>query len=648
MKKICSLMLALVMIVAVFAVISIPTSAAVDGEWSVYTAKSQYLDDFTGLPRNIPGYKYVDGVGLQTISPSAEDRAGTTPYVTLQTTNVVNIRNGVYLQVRVDDFSYDASDAWFSFHIWDQQNVEPGKQGDDHGYGVETTIRVKTGKQSNETNADNKNLWAGALDSLQWFSDVEAGVRVLHGNDSTTQSETQDKGADDGKIYDANFNNFDENGKPIMTLEIKWNPDKNMCEVFINGAPAPSDFNQKVDDHFKSKDYMAYVGFSMQNNVTGGVADATILAFGEKEEDASAPIGDDSREPEVMTFDYADIEDASTISKGEPAIILNGSADESNSTGKPSAYNGNLISVNDEGFVQIKANNDGSATATFRVKDDVSFDAKDFPIVVVITKNFCKCEYKIDETTFEEIPECLCSERISTMAMAGDVVTDDPNENFWSKKNDATGEGDKYIENYLDEDGNSYLYFMTDWSDTELLHRIGQGAAMEGRIHGVRVDISGVNVIDAGRDTFEICQIAFFKTEAEARAYAKDYISALADVEIPDDGSGNDDETEEDTEDNTEPVTEPTTEPTTEPVTEPTTEPVTEPTTEPATEPEKETEAKTEANKKPAEKETEKNDDDKTVNVNVNAGCGGTVGFGTLAVVALAGAGLLTFRKKKD
>ena len=77
MKKICSLMLALVMIVAVFAVISIPTSAAVDGEWSVYTAKSQYLDDFTGLPRNIPGYKYVDGVGLQTISPSAEDRAGT-------------------------------------------------------------------------------------------------------------------------------------------------------------------------------------------------------------------------------------------------------------------------------------------------------------------------------------------------------------------------------------------------------------------------------------------------------------------------------------------------------------------------------------------------------------------------------------------
>ena len=80
---------------------------------------------------------------------------------------------------------------------------------------------------------------------------------------------------------------------------------------------------------------------------------------------------------------------------------------------------------------------------------------------------------------------------------------------------------------------------------------------MEGRIHGLRIDIENMKITEPGRDTFEICQVAFFKTEAEARAYAKDYISALADVEIPDDGSDNEDETEEDTEDNTEPVTEP-------------------------------------------------------------------------------------------
>lgn len=620
MKKICSLMLALFMIIATFAVISIPTAAA-DGQWSVYTAKSQYLDDFTGLPRNIPGYKYVTGEGLKA---SSGTNPNSTPWVTIQTTEKVDLRQGVYMQVRVDDFSYSGY-SWFSFHVWDSQNVEPGKQGDEHGYGVETLIRVVDG----DLNDNDKNKWPGNLNALQWYTDFEEGNRIPVAVEYATTNKNEDAKLD--RVYNDTFNTYDKDQNPILTLEIKWlNPG---FSVTINGAPAPDGFAQGMYDFFKTNgnDYQAHIGFTLQNPTVGGVAEATVLKFGTSATDAKAPIGDDKRDVEPVDVSFAEIADAETVEKGQPAIVLDGTTDF-DSKGKPSGYNGNKMSVDENGFVHIKANSDGIATATFRVKDDVSFDAKDFPIVLIITRNFCTCTYEPDENG-DPIVKCDCGEQISTKALAGKIMEADTGRDFKTMANESGENGKKFVKNYTDEAGNSYLSMVTNWLDTSLL--VMSGKAMEGRIHGVRVDIGGVRIAEPGRDSLDICQVAFFRTVEEADAYAKAYIAEIGEIEIPEDPT-----VEENTQAPEETGTTPE-ETESETLEETGTEA---PETDTADTSVDETDAPTETVAPDKGDETEPTKDPVgnggNQQVDVNVGCSGTVGFGALAIVALAGAGL--------
>ena len=159
MKKVLSILLAAAMLITAFVVVAVPVSAT-DGEWSVYTIKSQYLDSQKGtdMLRDIPGYEYTDE-GLKLIPGEWVDSA---PYATLQTTDKYDFTTGVYLQVRIDDFSYDAGDSWFGFSIWDTDGgVELGKQGGEYGLGVETLIHMNKGDKAVESD---KTTWAGALD----------------------------------------------------------------------------------------------------------------------------------------------------------------------------------------------------------------------------------------------------------------------------------------------------------------------------------------------------------------------------------------------------------------------------------------------------------------------------------------------------
>ena len=271
------------------------------------------------------------------------------------------------------------------------------------------------------------------------------------------------------------------------------------------------------------------------------------------------------------------------------------------------------MSVDENGFVNVTANSDGIATATFRLKDDVSFDAKDFPIVLIITRNFCTCTYEVGDD-YNYIEECACGERISTKALAGDIMEPDTARDFYTKIDEYGEGGKKYVRNYTDEAGNSYLSMMTDWRNLDLLvMKDGTSKIMEGRIHGVRVDITGVKIAEPGRNSFDICQIAFFRNEADAEAYAKSYISEIAEIEIPEDET-----VENATEDETETTVE------------------------------SETTVETTVDTAPETTPTDDGKDDGDKNVNVNVGCSGTVGLGAIAIVALAGAGLLTFRKKED
>ncbi len=609
MKKICSLFLAIVMIAATFAAISIPV-AAVDGDWAVYTLKSQDLDGYNGIMHNVAGYEYTDE-GFSIIPPDEEDAQYGTPYVTAQTKDKVDIKNdGVYMKVRVDDFTY-GGDIWFSFHVWTDMNIEPGKQGPDYGYGIETLIKTKSGSNYDP---EDTSTYPGALYSLHWYSDPAEGERNDHGSQMATATSADDKNNNDKYIFQDDFNKFDEEGRPIFILEIKWREDSSALgnpdgipEMYINGAKAPDALNLKMADIYKSQDYKAYVGFSLQNSNLGGAGAFTILEFGTYEGDATTPLGDDSQEPIIKAVKWADTQSADSVPVGNPAITLNGDSDQSDSKGKPSAYNGNKLVVNEKGFVTLNGNEDGHATISLSVKDDISYAAEDFPVMLLVFKNLCTCPSKFDYVTEDLKIDCQCEEKFTVFPHVGNSPKDDTRCKLVTLQNETAG--DAFIGSGKDNQDNTYLYVMADLKD------------LEGRIHGFRLDVDGLVIDEPGRKTFDLCMAAFFRNTDEAQAYAKAYIEAMAEVEFKDPNGGEENTTtpsEEETTTSSEEV-------------------------KPEEKPAETTTAK-------AETKTEKNTEAKTEeqNVNVNVGCGSTVGFGALAVICLAGAGLISFRKKED
>ena len=362
MKKFLSLLLVTAMLVAT-AVAAVVVVSAIDGDWSVYAPKSQYLDGYADIMRDVPGYEYTDE-GLKMIPATWKD---SNPYATFQTTDPIDIREGVYLKVRVDQFSYDADNGWFGVRIWDQENVELGKLGDDYGYGVETIIRYvgTTGSYEDNYNENDPKTWAGAKSTLEWYKDLEEGQRISCINTSENDA-----------LY--NFE-FDEEKHPLLTLKIEWDDANEGCVVYINDVPAPDEYNSALNRYFEPLDYMAYVGFSLQNSKTGGTIGCTILEFGTCEEDATFPMGNDSAQPEINVNEVAPLADASAIAEGEPAIVLNGVKAESNVAGKPTSVIGNIISVKEDNSVNVIANTDNKASIKYIVNNYVSYAVEDFP-----------------------------------------------------------------------------------------------------------------------------------------------------------------------------------------------------------------------------------------------------------------------------
>ncbi len=662
MKKILSILLAAAMLVTTLVVFALPTSAATQGEWSVYTAKSQDLG-LSAVLRDIPGYQYTEE-GLKMIPGEWEN---STPYATFQTTNEVDISLGVYLRVRVDDFSYDAGDSWFGFSFWDQENVELGNQGDEYGYGVETLIRVNKGTESAYDQND-KNTWPGSVRSLEWYKDLEEGNRV-----KCTQKTTE------FKKYE---NEFDENGKPIITIEVRWDEENECCTVFVNNSPAPDEYNQALNSYFESKNYSAYVGFSIQNSKLGGTVACTILEYGIDKETAVVPQGEDSKAPEIFSNEYGDMIDSSTVPAGRPAVLLTGGSEAL--AIKPTSVQGNKIVVNDDNSINVSSNTDNMASVMFRIHNDITYEVKDFPAVLIIVRNFCTCTY-ID-IDYDDIPDevCSCLEKINTLALAGEVIADD-------SKYSASSSVTEFA-TFVDNDGNEYLYFIADWSD---MTAEGAENHIEGRIHGVRIDVSGMKgTTDPERNNFDICEVGFFRDSNEAKAYFFDdftprVISPEEETTTVEETTVEETTVEETTVEETT-VEETTVEETTveettveettveettveettveettveettveettveETTVEETTveETTVEETTVEETTVEETTVAETTAKETettPVEKPTETEKTTETEEAPAEAGCSGVVGVGAIAVVALAAAGLISFKKKED
>ncbi len=592
MKRFFSLILAGVMLISTLCICLVNVSAA-KGEWSVYTEKGQYRDTFTGVYQDIPGYKYTSE-GLELVSPGWKD---STPYATFQTTDLVNIKEGVFLQVRLNEFTYDAGDKWVQFNILDKREDEYDEENGGYGLGVKTLIRIKSGAGANYDGNDTSN-WAGALSSLEWQDRRDPTQTVKCSQDPA-----------DKALW---ANEYDEQNRPIYTLEIKWNDAYDCCEVFINNSPAPQQYNDALTKHFKKSGFMAYIGFSMQNNIKAGKANATIINYGTCYDDAEIPVGDDSAEPIEYVNEVAAMEDSSKVAQGEPAIRITGSSASSQVAGKPA---GNRVIVKDDDSTNVTSDTSNFASVTFRVSNEYTYEITDFPIVMIITRNFCTCAYVDQDGDGNKDAACNCDEKFNTYVLGGDVIN--PSDEYITVTNPLPG-----FAPHEDEEGNTYLCLIADTRNMLESNKIS------GRINAIRIDNYVMKGADPDRNNFDICEIAFYRTEEEANAY---FTSLMESIGASVGGNTVPDDTDI-------PTDVPTDEPTEEP-------------TETLTEDDEESEEPTQ-NNSGSDKETDTSVSTGNGNTGKDTdetgGCGSIIGSSMLSIIIIAGIGFVFFKKKEE
>lgn len=457
MKKILALIIASTMIISLFVVLSVP-AAAIDGDWIVYSKADHEMEDFEGDPMSIPGYEYTDE-GLSVIPADWKDF---TPGAGVRRKELSDITEGVYMQVRIDEFSYEA-DGWFNFNIYSQSKMKPGKTDvEKWGYGVQTLVRYR---------AANDDFL------VEW----KTGGFANSGN-STVPSD---------KIV------RDDEGRFILDFTVEY--DGNTFSIAINGVSAPNTVVAYMNELYTQEE--AYVGFNLQNSVKGGKCACTVLKYGTSEANATEPAGDDSRDPWNNYISIAELAPATSVEAGEPAVFMN--ADRVNSDSKKSPVaGGGRFEVNEADYSSHAIVEKSSFTATFEVRNDVSYSIDDFPAVIILVKNLCTCEDDV---------ECWGVESADLYLMTGEIIGADAQH----KVKELYIMGD----NTIVINGEKYLAFYYDMNDASW--------DAEGRINGARFDFNQILYNTPGRNSFDVIYSAFFASVDEAIAYTENYLTEL-------------------------------------------------------------------------------------------------------------------------
>ena len=578
MKRILSTLLVAAMLLSLVIVAAVPASAA-DGDWTTYATASEYADGAEKSP--IPGYKYEGGAKM-----IPADFTNKIPFGTIQTKNKVNLKDGLYMEVRIDEFSWDASDEWININLWSQPMIEPGSSNPMYGHGVQTLLR-NTYTPATDDAPESAVLKINNQDRIYYINEFE---RVNY----TDAEKTEKKEAV-----------VDLLGGETIKFDVRYN--NGAYTVSINGIPAPQKVNDYIAETFK--DGMVYVGVTLRNSTTGGKAACTITKFGTSADKATTPSGDDSAAPINNTSSVAPIADPSTVEAGKPAVFLTGDLANSDLKSTPNTLKGTIFSINDDYTIRMSAAI-SSIDCGLSVKNDVSYDIKDFPYVMVLMKNFCTC----DDPT-----ECYAVETVNMYLMCGDVLS--ANDKVRILEFDVCREPlvvkEDTTVNGVEIEAGNYLYFFTNCLDASF--------NPEGRINAVNVGMSGLKVAEEGRNYADMVFTGFFRTEKEGIAYVYDYLGLEAE--------GGEDTDEETTVESDEETTE---------AVEDTTAAVD--TDEETTE--KKADATTAAKDDDDKKEDDK-DDDKDEDVNI--GCSAVVGTGVVAIVAVVTAcGFVSFKKKED
>ena len=352
MKKIISVLVIASMILSLGVIV--PAAADIEGDWMTYRQANDYheVDPETGEEpayKAAPGYMYTEE-GFTTIPA---DYTGTSPYFNVQSKEKQSLKDGVYLEFRVDDFSYrgedSMSDEWINISLWDTVNIAPGQTN--HGSGWFVLLRGEGG-----------------------------GTAVNVGQCATIQTTEEATGY--SNLYDSATDvnpELDDEGREIYTLEVEWVDDKyviSICGVTLGCSQQTTELLEGID-----KNGEFYVGVSFHSGAKDGKAAMTILKYGESKESATTPLGTDSKEPEVNNNIVADMMDPNEIPANQPGIYWDASLYSTPATGSL-----DMVALGDNGYRVI-----ASASACFfgwNVRKDISYAAEDFPVVAMMVRDF--------------------------------------------------------------------------------------------------------------------------------------------------------------------------------------------------------------------------------------------------------------------
>ncbi len=343
MKKMIALSVTALLLMTACFVMTLPVSA-VDGvdEWFCIRSPWDYNG---GIYTPAPGHRYTE----EGFTCLPADYTGMTPYFTLQTKENHCIQDGVYMELRIDDFSYGGTnnaDHWISFNLSPIENVTIGAA--DYADNVCTLIR-------------------GA-------GDGEAVV------ESYTTTQSNGTFAHQGNVDIAIP--LDKEGREIYTFEIRY--DEGQYEILICGTPIQGSMAISEQLNRIDPDGNFRVGVTFKSDVVDGTAACSILRYGTQEKDAVPPAGTDYDEPDANMLAFGEPIDPATVPTGRPALLWD--ATKTSFLYDPAGRNLKLTPNEENGYHMVAAAENPYFTWT--VKNALTYQAEDFPVLAMLLKGY--------------------------------------------------------------------------------------------------------------------------------------------------------------------------------------------------------------------------------------------------------------------
>ncbi len=357
MKKLILLALAAIMVLSMIPAMAFTASAAPkdfeypepsDDFWSVWRDPDDYALEEGEPYRPACGYEYTNE-GFKVISPVFGEY-GTKANV--QTSQPVDLKDGFYMEVRIDDFSYKgesgAEDEWISFAISDQRAVGAGA-------------------------SECSNNWLCLIRG--------AGDGTASNMPFITTRDTEEKPGGFNPVGSfAECKPVMQDGKEVYTFEVLW--DGSAYTLKVNGCAVSGDGGKTTEALLAME--QTFVSVVLHSGQKGGKADLTITKTGTSESDADVPSGSDSREPEENLLVYGDPADPATVPENKPAMIFD--ANKTSIKKDPTGSNMTLTPTG-SGAYHIEATG-GVPYFMWSPKQELTYMSTDFPVFVMMLKDF--------------------------------------------------------------------------------------------------------------------------------------------------------------------------------------------------------------------------------------------------------------------